>query len=196
MAPCSASASSATLTRQALCQAAAHARQRPVLSTAARLAPPRRSSGGPTTTCTAWRPASLPRWGPGALAGAPARRSTRAHAGVQDIDIINKAQRGLKAGTVWVNCWVRLASSGALRCTLSSALDCRCSAECVRQRYVCEPRAQAVSHHGLTARVRIAAVPFGGFKQSGIGRDKGQDALANYTQVRCAPGSQTGEQSS
>jgi aldehyde dehydrogenase (NAD+) len=27
-------------------------------------------------------------------------------------------------------------------------------------------------------------VPFGGFKQSGIGREKGQEALDNYLQVK------------
>jgi aldehyde dehydrogenase (NAD+) len=30
-----------------------------------------------------------------------------------------------------------------------------------------------------------AAAPFGGYKQSGHGRDKGQDALANWVETKC-----------
>ncbi len=30
-----------------------------------------------------------------------------------------------------------------------------------------------------------AALPFGGYKQSGIGRDKGEYALAHYTETKC-----------
>lgn len=29
-----------------------------------------------------------------------------------------------------------------------------------------------------------AAVPFGGYKDSGLGREKGEYAMSNYTQVR------------
>ena len=30
-----------------------------------------------------------------------------------------------------------------------------------------------------------AAAPFGGYKQSGVGRDKGEDALANWVETKC-----------
>lgn len=30
-----------------------------------------------------------------------------------------------------------------------------------------------------------AAAPFGGFKQSGFGRDKGEDALSNWYEIKC-----------
>ena len=30
-----------------------------------------------------------------------------------------------------------------------------------------------------------AAAPFGGYKQSGNGRDKGEDALANWVETKC-----------
>ena len=46
--------------------------------------------------------------------------------------------RGIKSGTVWVNCW----------------------------------------------NVFDAAVPFGGYKLSGIGREHGEEVLDHYTQVR------------
>lgn len=32
------------------------------------------------------------------------------------------------------------------------------------------------------------SVPFGGYKQSGLGRNKGEYALENYTQVSCSFG--------
>eukprot|EP00951_Prasinocladus_malaysianus_P047703 scaffold651602_cov53-Prasinocladus_malaysianus.AAC.1 len=51
----------------------------------------------------------------------------------------NKFSRGIRAGTVWVNCY----------------------------------------------NVFDDALPFGGYKMSGIGRDKGEYALENYTQVKC-----------
>lgn len=38
-----------------------------------------------------------------------------------------------------------------------------------------------------------AAVPFGGYKDSGIGREKGEYALGNYTQV-CAQHDHTVQQ--
>ena len=122
-------------------------------------------------------------------------RSERA--AVQDIDVVNRAQRGLKAGTVWVNCWVRPSDeSSRLPWTPKS----RCLASCLSL-------AGGLSSGPGTQNVYDSAVPFGGYKQSvrasppaydgppqptpenchlqGIGRDKGQDALANYTQVRC-----------
>ena len=55
-----------------------------------------------------------------------------------DINVINRLSRALKAGTVWVN----------------------------------------------TYNVYDAAVPFGGYKMSGIGRDKGEYALDHYTQTK------------
>ena len=54
---------------------------------------------------------------------------------------MNKANRlaaGLKAGTVWINCY----------------------------------------------NVFDSTIPFGGFKMSGIGRELGEYALANYTEVK------------
>lgn len=56
----------------------------------------------------------------------------------RDMDKANKVTAGLKAGTVWVNCYD-----------------------------VVDP-----------------TVPFGGFKMSGIGRELGEYALANYTEVK------------
>jgi aldehyde dehydrogenase (NAD+) len=56
----------------------------------------------------------------------------------RDITTINTITRGLKAGTVWTNCY----------------------------------------------NVYDAAVPFGGYKDSGLGREKGEYALKNYTQVK------------
>eukprot|EP00953_Heterococcus_sp_UTEX-ZZ885_P022315 12351-Heterococcus_DN1.PRE.2 len=58
----------------------------------------------------------------------------------QNIDTINTLSRGLKAGSVWVNCYNKFAS----------------------------------------------AAPFGGFKTSGIGRDKGEAALDLYTETSVA----------
>lgn len=55
-----------------------------------------------------------------------------------DVNFINTVSRGLKAGTVWVNCY----------------------------------------------NVYESSVPFGGYKTSGIGRDKGEYALSNYTQTK------------
>jgi aldehyde dehydrogenase (NAD+) len=37
-----------------------------------------------------------------------------------------------------------------------------------------------------------AGVPFGGYKHSGIGREKGEAALAHYTQVQCPLNSSVG----
>ena len=56
----------------------------------------------------------------------------------RDIDRANRMAAGLKAGTVWINCY----------------------------------------------NVFDAAVPFGGFKMSGIGRELGEYALSNYTEVK------------
>jgi aldehyde dehydrogenase (NAD+) len=56
----------------------------------------------------------------------------------RDIDKANRLAAGLKAGTVWINCY--------------DVVD--------------------------------VAVPFGGFKMSGIGRELGEYALANYTEVK------------
>lgn len=56
----------------------------------------------------------------------------------RDLDIANTVSRGLRAGTVWINCY--------------NNFD--------------------------------ATMPFGGYKQSGIGREKGSYALENYTQVK------------
>jgi aldehyde dehydrogenase (NAD+) len=56
----------------------------------------------------------------------------------RDINKANRVAAGLKAGTVWINCY----------------------------------------------DVFDAAVPFGGFKMSGIGRELGEYALANYTEVK------------
>ena len=56
----------------------------------------------------------------------------------KDIDTANTLSRGLRAGTVWVNCY--------------NNFD--------------------------------AAIPFGGYKSSGIGRDKGEYALHEYTEVK------------
>ena len=56
----------------------------------------------------------------------------------QNINTCNRFSRGLKAGTVWVNCY----------------------------------------------DVFDASVPFGGYKQSGFGRIKGEYALENFTQVK------------
>lgn len=55
-----------------------------------------------------------------------------------NIHMSNKFARGLRAGTVWINCFNNFDD----------------------------------------------ALPFGGYKMSGIGRDKGEYALANYTQVK------------
>jgi len=56
----------------------------------------------------------------------------------KDINKANKLAAGLKAGTVWINCY----------------------------------------------NVTDTAVPFGGFKMSGLGRELGEYALANYTEVK------------
>ena len=56
----------------------------------------------------------------------------------RDINRANRMAAGLKAGTVWINCY----------------------------------------------NVFDAAVPFGGFKMSGIGRELGEYALSNYTEVK------------
>ena len=56
----------------------------------------------------------------------------------RDINKANRAAAGLKAGTVWINCY----------------------------------------------NVFDAAVPFGGFKMSGTGRELGEYALENYTEVK------------
>ncbi|KIZ05750.1 aldehyde dehydrogenase (NAD+) [Monoraphidium neglectum] len=55
-----------------------------------------------------------------------------------NVDSINTLTRGIKAGTVWVNCY----------------------------------------------NVYDSAVPFGGYKDSGMGREKGEYALTNYTQIK------------
>lgn len=55
-----------------------------------------------------------------------------------DINFVNTVSRGIKAGSVWVNCY----------------------------------------------NVFDSNVPFGGYKSSGIGRDKGQYALEHYTSVK------------
>jgi len=57
----------------------------------------------------------------------------------QNIDIVNRVSRALKAGTVWVNCY----------------------------------------------DVHDNSSPFGGFKNSGVGRDRGEYALKNYTAMKC-----------
>ena len=57
----------------------------------------------------------------------------------KDLDTANTLSRGLRAGTVWINCY--------------NNFD--------------------------------AAIPFGGYKSSGIGRDKGEYALHEYTEVKC-----------
>lgn len=56
----------------------------------------------------------------------------------RDIDTANTVSRGLRAGTVWVNCF----------------------------------------------DVFDAGIPFGGYKMSGIGREKGIYSLNNYLQVK------------
>jgi aldehyde dehydrogenase (NAD+) len=56
----------------------------------------------------------------------------------KDIDKANRVAAGLKAGTVWVNCY----------------------------------------------NVFDVAVPFGGFKMSGLGRESGEYVLANYAEVK------------
>mmetsp|Transcript_28206 Transcript_28206/g.72483 ORF Transcript_28206/g.72483 Transcript_28206/m.72483 type:complete len:314 (+) Transcript_28206:221-1162(+) len=55
-----------------------------------------------------------------------------------DLNMANRLARGIRAGTVWVNCYNVLGDS----------------------------------------------LPFGGYKMSGIGRDKGEYALRNFTQVK------------
>lgn len=39
-------------------------------------------------------------------------------------------------------------------------------------------------HHDAVSVLAAAALPFGGFKRSGIGRDKGEYALVHYTEVK------------
>ncbi|CAD7698343.1 unnamed protein product [Ostreobium quekettii] len=56
----------------------------------------------------------------------------------KDLDLANRLSRGLRAGTVWINCY------------------------------------NAFDH----------AVPFGGYKMSGFGRDLGEYALSNYMEVK------------
>lgn len=56
----------------------------------------------------------------------------------KDVDKINTLVRGIRSGTVWVNCY----------------------------------------------NVYDSAVPFGGYKESGLGREKGEYALSNYMQVK------------
>ena len=56
----------------------------------------------------------------------------------RDINKANRVAAGLRAGTVWINCY--------------NVFDC--------------------------------TVPFGGYKLSGIGREMGEYALANYTEVK------------
>jgi len=55
-----------------------------------------------------------------------------------NLDTVNTLTRGLRAGTVWVNCY----------------------------------------------NLYDSAVPFGGYKESGIGREKGEYALSSYTRVK------------
>lgn len=55
----------------------------------------------------------------------------------KNLDLANQLSRGLRAGTIWVNCYNNF------------------------------------DH----------VAPFGGFKMSGLGRDKGEAALHNYTEV-------------
>jgi hypothetical protein len=57
----------------------------------------------------------------------------------KDLDSVNTISRGLKAGSVWVNCY----------------------------------------------NIGDNAGPFGGYKQSGVGREKGEYGLQHYTQVLC-----------
>lgn len=40
------------------------------------------------------------------------------------------------------------------------------------------------SYHRSTATHSDAALPFGGYKRSGIGRDKGEEALKSYLEVK------------
>eukprot|EP00775_Hariotina_reticulata_P006904 gene6904-7120_t len=56
----------------------------------------------------------------------------------KNVDMINTLTRGIRSGTVWVNCY----------------------------------------------NLYDSAVPFGGYKDSGMGREKGEYALSNYTQVK------------
>ncbi|CAG9815839.1 unnamed protein product [Phaedon cochleariae] len=56
----------------------------------------------------------------------------------KDIDKVNYVTQGLRAGTVWVNCY----------------------------------------------NVLGAQAPFGGFKDSGFGREKGEDGLQQYTEIK------------
>ena len=76
----------------------------------------RASSSAPTTPSTAWPPSV---W-------------------TQNLSLAHKVARGLRAGTVWVNC-----------------------------------------HN-----VFDASLPFGGYKQSGWGREMGEEVLNNYTEVK------------
>jgi len=55
-----------------------------------------------------------------------------------NINTINRVQRHIKAGTIWVNCYNLFDNS----------------------------------------------TPFGGYKESGVGREKGQDALKNYLSTK------------
>jgi len=42
-----------------------------------------------------------------------------------------------------------------------------------------------VTHHAAPTHGRYdSGVPFGGYKESGLGRDKGEYALSHYTQVK------------
>ena len=56
----------------------------------------------------------------------------------KDVNMAHTLARGIKAGTIWINCW----------------------------------------------NVFDSAAPFGGFKRSGIGRDKSEYALQHYTEIK------------
>ena len=114
--------------------------------------------------------------------------------------MINKAQRGLKAGTVWVNCWVRMPATPHAMCASAVLvwLLMPCAACRMSTMLLCPSAATSSRASAGTCCVHI--VCFNAEKPALLGgcgtclsvqarssmgfcRDKGQDALANYTQA-------------
>jgi aldehyde dehydrogenase (NAD+) len=81
----------------------------------------------------------------------------------KDVNTAIRVSNALKAGTVWVN-WLVILSLLRLAAIITSM-----------QQLTLRLYSYNMLHHQL---------PFGGYKESGIGRELGEAALANYTQTK------------